>query len=396
MNSPRPIEPKTDLAAWLNKSLQYAKSTTNRSGKGVLTNNHPHGTLTSPKMDFGTNRYGVSYEYENYDKNKEYNVGIFVRVTASFTESFYNGSGYDSIPITQGTYISVAPVPPYFPPSSMSLIAAQIPASLTASYADCIRKPNWIYSPLENEPYATIDTYVSTSTGNYRTNQYRLWEKISGGATSVTSSGITLAPFLYNADGGDYIICVASGSTNPASGSGITGSSVYYIAKPYKLRTSITAETIAGVSHTFTYSPSISDSASFYTRTDSYGLFTETQTIVPPYIRNDVIYASPLTTGTIPAFSCLVTASLSAGGSSYAVNDVLTLDGCTPTAPIFKVTAVSTGSITGFTITNFGKVVTPPPSPMSVTGGAGSGALFNCTWTPLLIDTNLDARAWAH
>jgi len=67
------------------------------------------------------------------------------------------------------------------------------------------------------------------------------------------------------------------------------------------------------------------------------------------------------------------------GGSSYAVNNILTVVGGTGTAATLKVTTVSTGVITGITINAVGAYTVNPTNPVLVTGGAGSGATFNLT-----------------
>ncbi|TXH03800.1 MAG: hypothetical protein E6R07_10335 [Nevskiaceae bacterium] len=74
-------------------------------------------------------------------------------------------------------------------------------------------------------------------------------------------------------------------------------------------------------------------------------------------------------------------ASISAAGTGYAVNDVLTVVGGTSTsAAQISVNAVSgTGAITSASVLNGGSYSVPPTSPVSVTGGAGSGATFNLT-----------------
>jgi len=78
--------------------------------------------------------------------------------------------------------------------------------------------------------------------------------------------------------------------------------------------------------------------------------------------------------------------SVAAGGSGYAVGNVLTVQGGTvltsfPAAQI-EVTAVDgSGAITGARIRSPGFYTSPPASPASGAGGAGSGATFNLTWS---------------
>lgn len=65
-------------------------------------------------------------------------------------------------------------------------------------------------------------------------------------------------------------------------------------------------------------------------------------------------------------------------GTGYAANNVLTLVGGTGVAATIKVTSVSSGIITGFTIlTNGVYTVNPSSGPLTVTGGAGTGATFD-------------------
>ncbi|CAB4132865.1 hypothetical protein UFOVP250_1, partial [uncultured Caudovirales phage] len=69
--------------------------------------------------------------------------------------------------------------------------------------------------------------------------------------------------------------------------------------------------------------------------------------------------------------------SISNGGTGYTVGDVLTVVGGTfTTACQITVTTVSSGVITGISISNAGAYTVAPTSPVSITGGTGSGATF--------------------
>ncbi len=77
----------------------------------------------------------------------------------------------------------------------------------------------------------------------------------------------------------------------------------------------------------------------------------------------------------------LSSAVIVAGGTGYTVNDVLTVVGGTASqAAQITVSAVSGGIITAFTVTRAGSYTAVPSSPVSVTGGTGSGATFTPTW----------------
>lgn len=77
------------------------------------------------------------------------------------------------------------------------------------------------------------------------------------------------------------------------------------------------------------------------------------------------------------------TATIAGGGTAYTVGDILTISGGTKTtAGTLKVMAVSSGVITSVRVETAGINYTVNPSnPVSVTGGTGSGATFNLTYT---------------
>jgi hypothetical protein len=75
-------------------------------------------------------------------------------------------------------------------------------------------------------------------------------------------------------------------------------------------------------------------------------------------------------------------------GSGYAVDDLLTIDGGTPTSSlraIVRVTAVSSGTITAVTVMRSGQYSVAPTNPVSQlsTTGSGSGATFTLTTNPM-------------
>jgi hypothetical protein len=74
----------------------------------------------------------------------------------------------------------------------------------------------------------------------------------------------------------------------------------------------------------------------------------------------------------------IASATVSAGGTGYAVGNVLTIVGGTRnTAATLTVSTVSVGAVTGVTVSNAGDYWTFPTEPCAVTGGTGSGATFN-------------------
>ena len=81
-----------------------------------------------------------------------------------------------------------------------------------------------------------------------------------------------------------------------------------------------------------------------------------------------------------PNVNNLATVAVAAGGTGYAVNDVLTLVGGTGTAAQVRVTTVAAGVITGVTKISGGAYTVNPGSPNSPTGGSGTGASLTVTF----------------
>ena len=84
--------------------------------------------------------------------------------------------------------------------------------------------------------------------------------------------------------------------------------------------------------------------------------------------------------------------TIASGGTGYTVGDVLTFVGGTfTTAYRMNVTSVSGGVITGISPNTFGSYTVFPASPVSVTGGTGSGATFTATNYSINIPTITNA-----
>ncbi|NLJ07386.1 MAG: T9SS type A sorting domain-containing protein [Sphingobacteriales bacterium] len=80
----------------------------------------------------------------------------------------------------------------------------------------------------------------------------------------------------------------------------------------------------------------------------------------------------------------MATLTLYNGGTNYRSTDYLNVDGGTYTTRAqIDVTSVSgrRGPITGATIYNAGAYSSLPSNPFNVSGGSGSGAMFNATWS---------------
>jgi hypothetical protein len=95
---------------------------------------------------------------------------------------------------------------------------------------------------------------------------------------------------------------------------------------------------------------------------------------------------APTTAGGVQATGTTVVGASAAltingGGTGYTAGDLLTVVGGTNTqAAVITVGTVSAGVITSATVTTFGQYSVVPTSPVSVTGGTGSGATFTLTY----------------
>lgn len=95
------------------------------------------------------------------------------------------------------------------------------------------------------------------------------------------SGGISAKRLRFKSSRANYIICRTWDGTTE-------GTTDIKVAKPAKLRNSITSEVLDGTTITYTYTTT--GSAAYVERTAS-GASSETQRIVPRYILNDEIWA---------------------------------------------------------------------------------------------------------
>lgn len=90
-----------------------------------------------------------------------------------------------------------------------------------------------------------------------------------------------------------------------------------------------------------------------------------------------------LTTGSgySSSTSKVLSATISSGGTGYAVNDILTVTGGTSTTvATFTVNTVSSGVVTAVTFLAAGVYTFSPHNPAATTGGTGSGCTLIVTW----------------
>ncbi len=244
-------------------------------------------------------------------------------------------------------------------------------------------------------PIGWVDTQTDAATYWAHTRQLLRHDNPSSGG------GTSLQQFKIVSDGGDYWICNTWDGTTQ-------GTININIIKPPKLRAGTNGitgatETIAGVTNSYAYSytpVTVGSVTAYYTRTVSWSgsPTAETNFPNPVPIAGDVIYAMPCSTNichNIPV--TIASAVVAAGGSGYAVSDVITVSGGTivtgAVAAQFTVTAVSAGVVTGVTLLNGGNYATAPSNPASTTGGAGTLCQLTLTTAPQLLEVN-SARDW--
>jgi hypothetical protein len=105
---------------------------------------------------------------------------------------------------------------------------------------------------------------------------------VSAGIVSMAFSGVQM--YRYKSQSGDYVVCRTWDGTTE-------GGSDVNIAKPMKLRNSITSAVIDAVTVTYSYPTTV-------TRVATISATTENQVIVPRYIVNDLIFAVDSSGGT--------------------------------------------------------------------------------------------------
>ena len=106
---------------------------------------------------------------------------------------------------------------------------------------------------------------------------------VSAGIVSLSISGVQM--YRYKSQASDHLVCRTWDGTTEGGGD-------VAIAKPHKLRNSVTSATIDGVAVTYTYG------GTFVTRTATIATIDEDQVIVPRYLVNDLIFAVDSSGGT--------------------------------------------------------------------------------------------------
>jgi hypothetical protein len=93
------------------------------------------------------------------------------------------------------------------------------------------------------------------------------------------------------------------------------------------------------------------------------------------------VFRKPLMSGVDPQEAAAFEAVVGAGGSGYVVGDTLNVvGGFGQITAELTVSTVSSGAVTGVSISNAGQYTEIPTNPVTVTGGTGVGATFDITF----------------
>ena len=95
------------------------------------------------------------------------------------------------------------------------------------------------------------------------------------------------------------------------------------------------------------------------------------------------VFQKPIMTGVVPQAAIATGATVDAGGSGYTAGDLLVVTGGAGSIPVELTvdTVDGGGAVTGISISNSGRYTTIPTNPVAVTGGTGSSAAFDLTFT---------------
>ena len=120
----------------------------------------------------------------------------------------------------------------------------------------------------------------------------------------MTGAGVPAAGVAVTAvNTSTNVVTVASFTASADNGGNYTFTASVKIAKPPKIRCSITSETYIDGSgnHTYTYAPVISGSLTVaYTRTNTWSAGSETEQITPAYLPGDIVYAMTMPSLNMP------------------------------------------------------------------------------------------------
>jgi hypothetical protein len=106
--------------------------------------------------------------------------------------------------------------------------------------------------------------------------------------------------------------------------------------------------------------------------------------------KDAILDTSPLTIMRTEYIQIAATEAVVAGGAAYIATDVVTVVGGTGTPATITIDTVDGGgAVLTATLTTFGEYSILPANPVSVTGGSGTGATFNLTWSDQNQNTNL-------
>jgi len=143
----------------------------------------------------------------------------------------------------------------------------------------------------------------------------------------LVGGGGTARMFLLKSVQGDYV-------TAHTWDGAIEGATDLFIAKEYKLRNSLSGETIFSVAHTYAYGAGPDGNNIQRTNTDTVASVSEQEIVIPPWIVNEIIYAVEAGTGIVDGFGNPVTLQMVGRSAQWAKMGVLAIATATPASSV--------------------------------------------------------------
>ena len=170
------------------------------------------------------------------------------------------------------------------PGASRTITIKEIDGSPSVANVTTIKFPNGSVTDSGSgvatiTPYITVEEVDGTPSVSAKKIVFPNASVTDSGSGTATVSFVSggVAQYRIKSVQGDYCTCRTWDGTTE-------GSTDVYVAKPYKLRNSITSATIDGVSVSYSYTSTVA-------RTATISSTDEDQVIVPRYLSNDLIYA---------------------------------------------------------------------------------------------------------
>jgi|GEM_PF-3083857 len=344
---------------------------------------------------------GTAFAVGNSSAGSNYEAGVFVgsfNDTGTYTQGIYMGVGTGQVFGSNSPFIcfgsSFASTNPALTGTGL-INWTSISVYSTTSAPATICGPSTASSALNVFRFAhgawkTSASYLTHTTGTTNIICAGVSDGGAGAGTFKPTSG-TGALFIYNTAQIFQQSGTATGTTGIFTDSGVDLNGVMDYRAFYATQDVGAAFYSAGKAKSI-FAGSVMVGVAAYDTLNSQLQVKSNNTVMQPVYSSNVSGLNDLTTTgsftgsfstshtytvVIDAISAAAAVSIVAGGTGYAVNDVLTIVGGTSAAQV-RVTSVSSGVVTGCTIT-FGGAGLVANNTYSTTGGTGTGATIKFT-----------------